>query len=134
MIPPGLGPAAAPPRSPVLVLRDRRCGIRLTGKPPRLHMRDVRNECFGFFGLRRAIGLGLLLRQLARMHDHKAQGLVPDASVTVLDLDLAEHALPMPAAWGFVLRPTRFLYEEGQGGLLAPPGFELLPDGTGAQD
>jgi len=26
----------------------------------------------------------------------------------------------MPAAWFFVLRPARFLDEEGQGGLLAP--------------
>jgi hypothetical protein len=134
MIPPGLGPAAAPPRSSVLVLRDRRFGIHLTGKPPRLHMREVCNDRFGFFCLRSAICLGLLLRQLARMHDHKAKGLVPYAPVTVCYLHLAEHALPMPAAWGFVLRPTRFLHEEGQGGLLVPPGFEVLTDGTGARD
>jgi hypothetical protein len=134
MIPPGLGPAAAPPRAPVLGLRDRRFGIRLTGKPPRLRMRDVRNDRFGFLCLCRAICLGLLLRQLARMHDHKAQGLVSSAPVTVLDLHLAGHALPVPAAWGFILRPTRFLHEEGQGGLLVPPRFAVLTDGTGARD
>jgi hypothetical protein len=134
MIPPGLGPAATPPRSPVLVLRYRRFGIRLTGKPPRLRMRDVRNDRFGFFCLRSAICLGLLLRQLARMHNHKAKGLVRYAPVTVLYLHLAGHALPVPAAWGFILRPTRFLHEEGQGGLLVPPSVEVLTDGTGARD
>ena len=75
-----------PARPPVLVLRDGRYGIRLTGKPPRLHLRAVRSDSFGFFGLRSAIRLGLLLCQLARMHDHKAQGLECDAPVTVLDL------------------------------------------------
>jgi hypothetical protein len=134
MIPPGLGPAAAPPRASVLVRRDCRFGIRLTGKPSRLHMREVCNDRFGFFGLRSALCRGLLLRQWARMPDHKAKGLVPYAPVTVLSLHLAEHALPMPAAWGFVRRPTRFLYEEGQGGWLVPPGFEVLTDGTGARD
>jgi hypothetical protein len=97
-------------------------------------MRDVRTEGFGFFGLRCAICLGLLLRELTRMHHHKAQGLVHSVSVTVLDLDPPAHAVPMPAAGCFVLRPTRFLHEEGQGGLLVPPGFEVLTDGTGARD
>jgi hypothetical protein len=42
--------------------------------------------------------------------------------------------LPMPAAWCFGLRPARFLHEEGQGGWLAPPGFEGLAHGTRTGD
>jgi hypothetical protein len=134
MIPPGLGPAASAALPSVLILRDGRFGISLTGKPPRLHLRDVRHDGFGFFGLRSAICLCLLLRELARMHHHKAKGLVYYAPIPLLHLYLTEHALPMPAAWCVVLCPTRLLHEEGQGGLLVPPGFEVLPDGTGARD
>ena len=80
------------------------------------------------------IGLGLLLRQLARMHHDKAQRFLRDPSIAVLDLHLPEHALPMPAAGRFVLGPPRLLHQEGQGGLLLSPGFEFLADGTGARD
>jgi hypothetical protein len=83
----------------------------------------VRSDSFGLFGLRRGIRLGLLLGQLARMHHHKAEGLVGYPSFTILDLHLAEHALPMPAAWGFVLRPARFLSQERQDKLLLSPAF-----------
>jgi hypothetical protein len=134
MIPPGLGPAASSALPPVLILCDGRRGIRLTGKPAGLHMLDVRNDCGGFLRLRSGIRLGLLLRELARMHHDKAEGLVSYPPFTVLHLHLSEHTLPMPAAWFFVLRPARFLHEEGQGGLLAPPGFECLAHGTRAGD
>jgi len=76
-------------------------------------MLDVRNDCGGFLRLRSGIRLGLLLRELTRMHHHKAQGRLRDPSLLVLHLHLAEHTLPMPTAWCFVLRPARFLHEEG---------------------
>src|SRR5262249_7614354 len=38
MIAPGAGAAASPARPAVLILRQRRGGIRLTGKPARLHL------------------------------------------------------------------------------------------------
>ena len=81
---PGASSHAA--RPPVLVLRDGRYGIRLTGKPPRLHLRAVRGDGFGFFGLRSAIRLGLLLCRLARMHDHKRKGLESMRPSPTLDL------------------------------------------------
>jgi hypothetical protein len=96
-------------------------------------MLDVLNDCCGFLRLRSGIRLCVLLRELARMHHDKAEGLVSYPPFTVLHLHLSEHTLPMPAAWFFVLRPARFLHKEGQGGLLAPPRFQLLPDGTGAR-
>ena len=65
MIPPSLRPAAALTWPAVLILRDRRFGIRLTGKPAGLHVLDVRNDGLGFLRLRSRRGLGLLLRQLA---------------------------------------------------------------------
>jgi hypothetical protein len=68
------------------------------------------------------------------MHHDNAEGLVSYPPFTVLYLHLAEHTLPMPAAWFFVLPPARFLPKEGQDGLLAPPGFEGLTDDTGTRD
>ena len=133
VIPPGLRPAAAPARPSVLVLREGCGGIRLTGKPPRLHLRDVRHEGCGFFGLHRARGLGLLRRSLTRRYHHTPERLRDDAAVAVLHLHLADDALPMPAAERLGLRPARLLHEAGQGGLLAPPGLEFLPYGTGAR-
>jgi hypothetical protein len=65
MIPPGLRPAASAALPSVLILRDSRFGIRLTGKPAGLHVLDVLNDGLGFLRLRSRIGLGLLLRQLA---------------------------------------------------------------------
>jgi hypothetical protein len=88
----------------------------------------------GFFPLRRCIGLSLLLRQLTRMHHHKAQLLLSDASIAIFDLYLAEHTLAMPAPGRLVLRPSGFLHQQGQGGLRAPPSFEVLPDSTRARD
>jgi hypothetical protein len=96
-------------------------------------MLDVICHGHGFLGLRCCRRLRLLVRELTRMHHDKAERLHADPAIAVLDFDLADDALPMPAARGFVFRPARFLHEEGQGGGLAPPGFEFLPDGAGAR-
>jgi hypothetical protein len=88
----------------------------------------------GFLHWSRCIGLALLLRQLARMHHHKAQLLLGDASITVFDLYLAAHTLAMPAPGCLVLRPPRFLHQQEQGGLHVPLRFEFLPDSTRARD
>jgi hypothetical protein len=134
MIPPGLGPAASAALASMLILRDGRCGIRRTGKPAGLPRLDVLHDCCGFLRVRSGIRLCLLRRALARMHHDKAEGLVSSPPVTVLHLPLSQHTLPMPAACFFVLRPARLLYEEGQGGVLAPPGFACLAHGTRAGD
>ena len=114
MIPPGLRPAATAAWAPVLVLCNGRCGIRLTSKPASLHVRAVLNDGRRFLRLRSRIRLGLLLHQLTRMDDDKAQAFLRNAPVTVLHLHLAHHALATPAARHFVLRPSRLLYQEGQ--------------------
>ena len=134
MIPPGLGPAASPARPPVFILRDRRCGIRLTRKPLRVDMLHVGCHGCGFLRWRSGIRLGLLLRQVARMHHHKPECLRDDASVALLHLHLAQHAWPMPAAGRLILRPPKLLAQEGAGGLLLAPGFERLAHRTGARD
>src|SRR6266446_1000594 len=134
MIPPGAWAAASLSLSPALILRDSRCGIRLTCKPPGLHVLAVRRDGGGFLGLRGRICLRLLLRQLARMHHHKAERFERDPSVAILNLHLPDHTLSMPTPRGLVLRPPRFLQQEGQGGLLLPPGFEGLADGTGTRN
>jgi hypothetical protein len=134
MIPPGAWAAASLSLSLALILRDGGFGIRLTGKPPGLHVLDVRRDGVSFLGLRGGIGLRVLLRQLARMHHHKAERFERDPSVALLDLHLPDHTLSMPTPRGLILRPPRLLQQEGQGGLLLPPGFEGLADGTGARD
>jgi hypothetical protein len=115
MLSPGLGPVASPSRSPLLLLRDRHSGIRLTGKPPRLYLLHVVCDGANFLLWRYGIGLRLLLRQLTGMHDDKAHLLLDDASLTVLDLDAAEYAVSMPTARLFVLGPPELLHQEGQG-------------------
>jgi hypothetical protein len=74
---PALGPPASPAWPPGLIRGDGRCGLRLTGKPPRLHLRAVGRDSFGFFGLCRALSLGLLRGPWARMPDHTAPGRMP---------------------------------------------------------
>src|SRR5262245_18364094 len=134
MRPPRAWMAASLSLSPALILRDSRCGLRLTGKPPGLHVLDVRRAGCGFLGLRGGIGLRLLLRPLARMHHHKAERFECDPSVALLDLHLPDPPLSMPTPRGLVLRPPRLLQYEGQGGLLRPPGCDGLADGTRARD
>ena len=133
MIPPGLRPAASLARPPVLILRDGRYGIRFTGKPAGLPVRDVRNDGLSFLRLRHAIDLCLLLRQLTRMHHDKPQFDLRHPALAVLDLYQAVHAVAMPVARRFVLGPPRRLDEQGQRGVLLAPGFECLPDGTRAR-
>src|SRR5262249_40033829 len=79
-------------------------------------------------------GLGVLLRQLARMHHHKAERFERYSSVAVFNLHLPAHALSMPAARRFILGPPGFLHHKGQRALLPPPGFERWAEGTGARD
>ena len=74
-----------------------------------VHVLHVLNDGLRFLRLRSRIGLGLLLRQLTRMDDDKAQALLGNAPITVLHLHLAQHALAMPAARHFVLRPPGLL-------------------------
>ena len=109
MIPPSLGLAAAPPRSPVLILRDGRGSISFTGKPAGLHVLDMLNDRLSFLRLRSRIGLDLLLRQLTGMDDDKAPFLRGNSSIAVLDLDLAHHATAMPTTGLLVLRPPGLL-------------------------
>jgi hypothetical protein len=134
MIPPGLRTAASPARPPGLIFRDRLGGIRLTGKPAGVHALHMLGDGPRFLRWRAGIRLGLLVRQLTRMHHHKPERLRDDSSVAVLDLDLPDDALTMPTAGLLVLRPPGLLYQEREGGLLLPPRFELLAYGTGARD
>src|SRR5206468_10884558 len=105
MTPPGLGPAASPARPPVLLLRNRRCGIRLTDKPAGVHTLHVLGDGARFLGLRAGIRLGLLLGQLTRMHYDKPQVYLRHLARAVLHVHRAVHALAMPAARRFILGP-----------------------------
>jgi hypothetical protein len=133
MIPPGLGPVTSPALPPMRIRRDGRFGIRLTGKPAGLSMLDVLHDGCGFFRLRSALRRCWLLRKWARRPHDKAEGLVSYPPFTVLHLPLSEHPLPLPAAGCCVLRPARWLHEEGHGGLLLAPRFECLAHGTGTR-
>jgi hypothetical protein len=115
-----------------LIGGNSRCGIGEAGEPLGVHMPHVVCQGCGFFLLGSGIGLRLLLRQLTRMYDDKAQGRLSDTSIAVLNLHLAAYALAMPAPGCLGLSPAGLLHRQGQGGLLAPPGFKFLPDSTGA--
>ena len=134
MRPPGAWAATSSSLAPALIRRDSSFGIRLTRQPPGLPLLDVRHDGFGFLGLRGGIGLGLLLRQLARMHHYEAERCARDPSVAVLDLHLPDHTVAMPPAGCLGLGPPRFLHHEGQHRLLLAPGFESLPDSARARD
>ena len=123
---------ASSSQPPALSRRDGGCGIRLTGKPLGLSLLDVRRDGLGFLRLGGGRGLGLLLRQLARMHHEKAQRFLRHPPIAVLNLYRPADALPMPLAARCVLGPPRLFHEEGQGGLLLSPGFQLLAHRTGA--
>jgi hypothetical protein len=109
MIPPQAGAAPAVSLSLALILGESRFGIGQAGEPPGLHVLHVGCHGFGFFPLRRCIGLSLLLGQLTRMHDDKTPCLLGDAPITVCDLHLPEDALAMPAPVGLILGPPGLL-------------------------
>jgi hypothetical protein len=117
-----------------LIRGDSRFGIGPAGEPAGLYLPHVGGHRLGFFLLRGCIGLGVLLRQLTRMHHHKAPLLLRDAAIAVFDFHLAAHTAAMPAPGRLVLRPPGFLPQQGPGGLRAPPGFAFLPDSTRARD
>jgi hypothetical protein len=91
-------------------------------------------ECCGFLLLSDGRRRRVLVRQVTRMPHHTPERRRDDASIAVLNLNLLEHAVPIPAARRFVLGPPGLVHQQGQGGLLASPGVEVLPDGTGARD
>ena len=113
------------------ILCSSRFRIRQARKPLRVDPCDVGGQRCGFLLLRPGIGLRLLLGQLIRMHHDEPEFLHSALPITILHLHLPADAVAMPAPGRLSLRPPGLLYEEGQGGLRAPPGFEFLPDCTG---
>ena len=134
VVPPGLRPAPSPARSPGLIGRDGRCGIRRTRQPSRVDIVPMGCHGFGFLRLGVGLRLGLLGRQWTRMPHDQPECRQDDASVAGLDLDLPEHALPMPVARGCVLGPPRLCHPPRQRGRLLSPACACLPHGTGARD
>ncbi len=132
MRPPGAWTVASSSWPPALTFRNGGFGIRLTGKPPGLSLLDVRRDDCGFLRVCGGRGLGLLLRQLARMHHEKAQRFLRHPPSAVLDLYRPDDALPRPRAARCVLGPPRLFPSEGQGGLLLSPGFQLVAHRPGA--
>jgi hypothetical protein len=114
--------------------RDRGFGIGETSTPPGLHVLHRVGDRCGFLRLGHGRGLGLLLRQLTRMHHDQAHRLLSDPPIAVLHLDRPHDALPMPASWRLVLGPRRCLHPQGQRRRLRPPRVEGLPHGTDARD
>src|SRR5262249_8546277 len=133
-----IAPGAWAATSSALLVALIRCqggfGIRQAGTPLCLDTLGMVCDHLGFLALRARIRPGLLLRELTRMHHDKTERFPRDPSVAVLDFDLAHDTLPMPAAGWLILCAPRLLQHEGQRGLLTPPGFEDLADGTGAGD
>jgi hypothetical protein len=134
VIPPGTGPAPAVPRPLALLRGERRCGIRQAGTPPGVPLPPVVCQGGGGLLLGSGRGVGVLLRQLTRLHHHNAPCLLGDAPSAVCDLHLAAHTVAMPAAWFFGLRPTGLLHQERPDRRLLSPYFPCLPHGTGARD
>jgi hypothetical protein len=124
--------ATATARRVGLILRDRRCGIRLTSKPAGVHALDGVRESRSCLGWGAGLRLRVRLRQVAGLHHEKAQGLLRHPPITGLALYGAEPAVAMPLAARFVLGPPRFCHEEGQGWVLRPPRVECLAHRPGA--
>jgi hypothetical protein len=134
VIPPGARPAASATLPAALILGHGGLGIGPAGAPPGVHLPHGVGHGLRFLHLRSCRGLGLLLRQLTRMHHDKAHRFLHDPLLTRLDLHLPPDAVPMPTAGRFRLGPPRLLSHQGQGAWLRPPGCECLPYGTGARD
>ena len=134
MIAPGAWLAAPPPLAAAFIVGEGGLRIGGTGKPPRFHVLDVLGHPLGLFGLGFGIRQGRLLGQLARVHDHKPERCQGEPPVSVLHLHTPDDTLPMPPARGLLPGPARFFEQQGQGALLLPPRFQLLPHRTGAWD
>ena len=106
---PGTWTAPAASLASPLRRGDNGFSVGAAGKPLGLDTLDVVGHGLGFLRLGSPRGLRLLLRQLTRMHDDKAQGLLGDLPLALLHLPLAEPAVPMPTARRFVLRPPGLL-------------------------
>src|SRR5262245_37773844 len=109
MIAPGAWAATSSALLLALICCQGGFGIRQAGKPLRLDTLGVVCHRLGFLRLGDGIRLGLLLRELTRMHHDKTERFSSNPSVAVLDLDLAHHTLPMPAAGWLILGAPRLL-------------------------
>ena len=118
----------------MLLRRHRGGGLRLTGPPPCWHVLAVGRDGGGGLLGRSGSPLSWLLGQLARMHHDKPERLQAHPAVAVLHLHRPDDAVALPAARRFTLGPPRLCHEAGHGGVLASPGCEALPDGTGTRD
>jgi hypothetical protein len=85
MIPLQAWTASAVSRPLALIRSDSGFGIGDAGAPAGVHLPYVVGHGCGCFLLGSGIGLGLLLGQLTRMHDDKAQGLLSDVPIPVFD-------------------------------------------------
>ena len=132
VITPGVWAATASARLLALIRGQGSCGIRPAGTPLGLYLLDGRRDGFGFLCLGGSLGLGLLLRQWARMPHEQAQVCLRHPPIAVLDLHRPDDAWSRPLAARFVLGPPRLCHEERQVGVLLSPGFQCLAHCPGA--
>src|SRR5262249_37144819 len=134
VIAPGVWAPTASSQPLPLIHGDSSLSVRPACKPLSLYTLAMVGHRLGFLLLPAGIRLGLLVRQLPRMHDDKAHYLLRDTPIAVCDFHLSEHALTMPTPGCLSLGPLGLLHQQGQGRWLTSPGFESLPDGTGTRD
>jgi len=113
MIAPGTWAAASLALPLALIRSYSSISIRQARNPLRLHPLAMLCHGWGFLRLCPGRRVGVLVRQLTRMHAHKPASRRSHPSLTVLDLHPAAHALSMPAAGCLVLRPPGLLDEKG---------------------
>ena len=107
---PGVWAATASARLLALIRCQGSFGIRQAGTPLGLSLLDGRRDGFGCLGWGGRIGLGLLLRQWARMHHEKAPVFLRPPPSAVLDLPRPDDAWSRPLAARFVLGPPRLCH------------------------